>query len=119
MQTETAAAITAIENGARHVALTTAQRVMAGIRARVRFRTGQLRNRVAMKENAAQREFVVGFLDASEGGGDNAMLPVWQEFGTQKLRANPAVGDAVNAERGSYESQMRAVVGGAIEKVSR
>lgn len=117
---EVAAVSIAIENGSRHVALTTAQRVMAGIRARVRFATGKhLRDNVAMTENTAGREFLVGFKDAAGGASGHPMVPVWHEFGTKKLPANPSVHDAVNAEREAYVAQQRDVVERALSGASR
>lgn len=106
-----AAVASGIENGCRHVAQTTAQRVFAGIRARVRFDTGKhLRDNVQMVEDSAGKQFIVGFRDATQGASGHPMVPVWHEFGTEKLAANPAVGDSVAAERKAYEAQMKAVV---------
>lgn len=114
---QVAAIANAMEQRARHVAHMTAQRVGAGIRARVRFATGQhLRNNVTVVEDTGGRQFAVGFRDATAGASGHPMMPVWHEFGTEKMAANPAVGDSVAAERSAYETQMRAALSDALQR---
>lgn len=117
----TAAAVAAsVEARARDVAQETTLRVAAGIRSRVR---SKVRHRLAAAVKTgvdpAQRQFVVGFDDAALiASGLFPMVPVWHEFGTDKMTANPAVGDALAAERQRYLQEMEQAVGGVLEEAS-
>jgi hypothetical protein len=111
----------AIVDRTRAVASRTAARVADGIRSRVRYKTGvHLRHNVVIQEDAAGRRFLVGFRDitADDATGRNPMIPVWHEFGTRKLAANPAVGNSYEAERPHYEAEMRQVIDGALREMA-
>lgn len=110
-----------VERRTRAVAQRSAGRVADGIRARVRYKTGvNLRNNVVVQEDASTRQFLAGFRDvtADDATGRNPMIPVWHEFGTRHLTANPAVGNSYEAERPRYESEMRSAIEGALRELA-
>lgn len=111
----------AIENGTRAVANATAERVATGVRARVRTAArARLRTALKVVEDEAARQFLVGFDDATLfASGLFPMVPVWHEFGTNKKPANPAMADAIAAERQSYINDMRQVVTDATARGGR
>lgn len=109
-----------VEKGSRAVANATAERVATGVRSRVRTALrARLRAAVKVIEEAGARQFHVGFDDvALFSAGLFPMVPVWHEFGTNKMTANPAVGDALAAERQRYVNEMEQAIGSVLEKAS-
>jgi HK97 gp10 family phage protein len=108
----------AVADQTRGVASKSAMRIANGIRSRVRVDKGNLRSRVAVAVDPAKRQFLVGFpnITESDRAGWIPMLPVWHEFGTRKMTANPAVQTASNAERGRYEAEMRQAIASALKE---
>jgi hypothetical protein len=113
---QAAATAAAIRARARTAAQQTAARVAARVRSHVRVASGQLRDAVTVEEHAAEQTFAVGFKDVA---GRNPMVPVWHEFGTKDMAANPALGDALAAERGRYLAEMRAAIDSALQEHGR
>jgi hypothetical protein len=109
-----------VEARAREVAAATADRVGGGVRARVRHAArARLQAAVRVIEQAASKQFVVGFDDAALfASGLFPMVAVWHEFGTRFKSPNPAVGDALGAERARYISEMREAVTSELQEGS-
>lgn len=120
-QSKAAAAAADVEKRARGVAQATSTRVAAGIRSRVRRALqGRLSAAVAVAEEAGAKQFVVGFDDGKLlSAGLFPMVPVWHEFGTKFKESNPAVGDALAAERQRYLNEMREAVTQSLQEASR
>lgn len=105
---------------ARAVASEAADRVELGIKTRVRAALrARLRAAVKKEEDKPGQRFLVGFDDAALlAAGLFPMVPVWHEFGTRFKTANPAVRDAVEAERSRFVNELEDAVGGVLEKAS-
>lgn len=99
MQQQTAQVGPRLEAELRTVASNTAARMRTGIQGRVRVRSGRFRASIVIVEDADQKRFRV---EAADVAGRNPMVPVWQEFGTRKMGAQPAFGPAADAERAAY-----------------
>lgn len=110
----------AVESRAREVAQATTNRVAARIRERVRSAVQKrLVAAVTTSVDTAAKQFLVGFDDARLfASGLFPMVPVWHEYGTNKMTANPAVGDALAAERERYLQEMGQAVGADLSKAS-
>jgi hypothetical protein len=87
------------------------QRVRDLVRRRAR---GRLAAAVTIEEDRNAGEVRVGFPDRLPGG-LNPMVPVWHEFGTFKMPANPALGRATEITRAEHDREMRQ----AIERIMR
>lgn len=111
----------AIESGTHDVAQASTGRIADGIRARVHVHLqGRLRSAVHVVEESGAKQFDVGFDDqALIASGLPAMTPIWHEFGTVHMQANPAVGDSYAAEKPRYEHDMEAVITRVLDEASR
>lgn len=106
----------AVRERTHAVAQKCASRIAIGIRARVRKAfQGRLAASVTIEKNTEQRTYSVGFQD-QRSDGLHVMVPVWHEYGTSKMAANPAVGDAFAAELPFYQAEMQAAVDGAVRE---
>lgn len=88
-----------LEAELRALAQRTATRVQVGAQARMRFRTGQMRQHVRVYEDAEKRQFRIQVDDVA---GRNPMVPVWHEFGTNNMPAQPSMGPALEEVRSDY-----------------
>ncbi|MFC8176528.1 HK97-gp10 family putative phage morphogenesis protein [Streptomyces sp. NPDC057325] len=81
-----------------------AEAVQAGTRARVRVRTGNLRDHVGIY-------YARGGLSAKVGWKDRADWYATQhELGTRRIPAQPALGPAIEEERTKFEDRLRAEI---------
>jgi hypothetical protein len=103
----------AADAAAHRIGLATRLRVRSAVRKRLRLA-------VVVREEPSASQFVVGFDDqALIAAGLPAMTPIWHEFGTKEMTANPALGDAVTAERQRYPNELRAAITGVLSEASR
>lgn len=95
-----------------------AQRVADAVRARVRVAAkARLRAAVRVVSDEAGRQFLVGFDgDSLRASGLNPMVPVWHEFGTENMTANPALGAAMAADRPKYLADSEAALQPILER---
>jgi HK97 gp10 family phage protein len=91
-------------------ALTVAEKA----RERVRVRTGKTKAHIRVVENSAQHAFTVAVEDVE---GRNPMVPVWIEFGTSKMAAQPFLGPAIDSSRGEFEREAAALLMSALAEV--
>ena len=108
-------AATRIEAELRAVAQRTAGRVKSGVVARMREATGKMKASVHVVEEADKRQFRV---EAADVPGRNPMVPVWHEFGTSKMPAQPAFGPALEEVRADYAREGEAACAKAAEALS-
>lgn len=102
----------------------TAERIVAGARARVRRRTGRTAAGITAEETYDGTGYVVLPFNAAferaliESGNDQqpANLPLWLEFGTKKMTAKPFFFAAARVEVGAHDRRMRAAIQDAIDE---
>jgi hypothetical protein len=99
LQAQSERVTTRLEAELRGVAARTAQRMKGGAQARVRVRTRATQTAIVVVEEADKRQFRVEVQDVA---GRNPMVPVWLEYGTSTLGAQPFMGPAADAERATY-----------------
>lgn len=88
-----------LETELRALAQRTSARVQRVAQARVRVRTRQTQQHIRVYEDSDKRQFRIQVDDVA---GRNPMVPVWLEFGTSKLGAQPFMGPALEEVRGDY-----------------
>lgn len=101
----------AVTAAARRVARNTALRVAAGARARVRVLTGDLQRSITVRPDEANKRYMV-----TAGRIDGPPIALFLEAGTVKMTAKPFMGPALEAERGSYLSQLASETAKAAEQ---
>jgi HK97 gp10 family phage protein len=113
LEQQTARVTSRLEAELRTVARNTAGRMKTGAQARVRVRTGQTKTRIVVVEQADKKQFSVEVEDIP---GRNPMVPVWIEFGTRKMPAQPFMGPAADAERDQYRADGEAACARVLEQ---
>jgi len=86
-----------LEAALRQTARTTAGKIRTGAQARVRVGTGQTKAAIRIVEGHGQVR-----VEVADVPGRHPMVPVWLEFGTSKMPAQPFMGPALDAERAAY-----------------
>lgn len=96
---EATRAASRLEAELRALAQRTSARVQRGAQARVRVRTGKMQQHIRVYEDPDKRQFRIQVDDVA---GRNPMVPVWHEFGTKHMSAQPAMGPALEEVRAEY-----------------
>lgn len=112
-----------VQTHTKAAAHVTADRIVAGARARVRRRTGRTAAGITAEESYDGSGYVVLPFNFAfemaliESGNDQqpANLPLWLEFGTRKMTAKPYFFAAARVEAHGHDRRIRVAIQDAID----
>ena len=99
----------------------TAERVQDEWRGRVRRRTGRYYEAIRIEEAGEPMHGFRVYVDKMsdpDGGTRAANFPIWQEEGTKRMHARPAMKNAVSLEQGPHLRRVSEALGDAINEVN-